>query len=633
MGIITKTSMSKNIAPKKQFNYIKLLYIVGDFLLTGLLVGLTFLSQVYKTEVPIEKVWGDVIFSVVFALLMIIVLGIFKNYRILLREFGLVESMWMTLAVAIVDTIGFVAIFFLRDTFTTQMSLFLWVLVSALLLFAIPAMRAFGRLFRLFKARKKLADSIATLVIGGGDTAKIYIDETRQNSDNKNYVLSILDDDPYKIGKTFGKIPVEGPISDVAKYIAKYQIKEVVICMSRVDKERYHEILGYLSDQPVRIKRMPLLDEMSGPNDRKVTDVNLAELLCRDPVQLETSEIKGMLYGKNVLITGAGGSIGSELVRQVFKTHPKTLILFDIYENGVYDIQQELVRKMRAKGIKDINLVVLIGSTYNEFRIESIMKKYRPDYVYHAAAYKHVPLMEDSPAEAIRTNVIGTYNVAKFAGKYGVKKMVLVSTDKAVRPTNVMGATKRFAETIIQYFSDKSKTTQYAAVRFGNVLGSNGSVVPLFRKQIEAGGPVTITHKDIIRYFMTIPEAVSLILESSIFAEGGEIFILDMGDPVRIVTLAEKMIRQAGHTPYEDIKIIETGLRPGEKLYEELLLDKNRQKATDNPKIFVEPKEDIRPIEEELKEIVTVFGMDSNQDIKELLGKMIETYQVPKADK
>ena len=632
MGIITKTSMSKNIAPKKQFNYVKPLYIVGDFLLTGLLVGLTFLSQVYKTEVPIEKVWGDVIFSVAFALLMIIVLGIFKNYRILLREFGLVESMWMTLAVAIVDSIGFVAIFFLRDTFTTQMSLFLWFLVSALLLFAIPAMRAFGRLFRLFKARKKLEDSIATLVIGGGDTAKIYIDETRQNSDNKNYVLSILDDDPYKIGKTFGKIPVEGPISDVAKYIAKYQIKEVVICMSRVDKERYHEILGYLSDQPVRIKRMPLLDEMSGPNDRKVTDVNLAELLCRDPVQLETSEIKGMLYGKNVLITGAGGSIGSELVRQVFKTHPKTLILFDIYENGVYDIQQELVRKMRAKGIKDINLVVLIGSTYNEFRIESIMKKYRPDYVYHAAAYKHVPLMEDSPAEAIRTNVIGTYNVAKFADKYGVKKMVLVSTDKAVRPTNVMGATKRFAETIIQYFSDKSKTTQYAAVRFGNVLGSNGSVVPLFRKQIEAGGPVTITHKDIIRYFMTIPEAVSLILESSIFAEGGEIFILDMGDPVRIITLAEKMIRQAGHTPYEDIKIIETGLRPGEKLYEELLLDKSRQKATDNPKIFVEPKEDIRPIEEELREIVTVFGMDNNQDIKELLGKMIETYQVPKAN-
>ena len=621
------------MSTKKNYNYVKLIYIIADFIFTALVVGFTFVSHAMWQTIPQEKIIADVIFTLSFSLLMITVLGIFRCYRVLLREFGLVESMWMCLAIGIVDVIGFVGIFLLR-TFglISIMTYWSWALVSGFLFLFLPALRAVGRLFKLFKARKKLDDSIRTLVIGGGDTAKIYIDETRQNSENKNYVLSILDDDPYKIGKTFGKIPVEGPISDVAKYIAKYQIQEVVICMSRVDKERYHEILGYLNDQPVRIKRMPLLDEMSGPNDRKVTDVNLAELLCRDPVQLETSEIKGMLYGKNVLITGAGGSIGSELVRQVFKTHPKTLILFDIYENGVYDIQQELVRKMRAKDIKDINLVVLIGSTYNEFRIESIMKKYRPDYVYHAAAYKHVPLMEDSPAEAIRTNVIGTYNVAKFADKYGVKKMVLVSTDKAVRPTNVMGATKRFAETIIQYFSDKSKTTQYAAVRFGNVLGSNGSVVPLFKKQIEAGGPVTITHKDIIRYFMTIPEAVSLILESSIFAEGGEIFILDMGDPVRIVTLAEKMIRQAGHTPYEDIKIIETGLRPGEKLYEELLLDKSRQKATDNPKIFVEPKEDIRPIEEELREIVTVFGMDNNQDIKELLGKMIETYKVPKAN-
>ena len=619
------------MSTKKNFNYVKPVYIIADFIFTALVVGFTFVSHAMWQNIPQEKIITDVIFTLSFSLLMITVLGIFKSYRILLREFGLIESMWMCLAIGIVDAIGFVGIFLLRTfDLISIMTYWSWALVSGFLFLFLPALRAVGRLFKLFKARKKLDDSIRTLVIGGGDTAKIYIDETRQNSDNKNYVLSILDDDPYKIGKTFGKIPVEGPISDVAKYIAKYQIKEVVICMSRVDKERYHEILGYLSDQPVRIKRMPLLDEMSGPNDRKVTDVNLAELLCRDPVQLETSEIKGMLYGKNVLITGAGGSIGSELVRQVFKTHPKTLILFDIYENGVYDIQQELVRKMRAKDIKDINLVVLIGSTYNEFRIESIMKKYRPDYVYHAAAYKHVPLMEDSPAEAIRTNVIGTYNVAKFADKYGVKKMVLVSTDKAVRPTNVMGATKRFAETIIQYFSDKSKTTQYAAVRFGNVLGSNGSVVPLFKKQIEAGGPVTITHKDIIRYFMTIPEAVSLILESSIFAEGGEIFILDMGDPVRIVTLAEKMIRQAGHTPYEDIKIIETGLRPGEKLYEELLLDRSRQKATDNPKIFVEPKEDIKPIEEELKELVCVFGMDNNQDIKELLGKMIETYQVPK---
>ena len=623
--------MSNPQIKRKSYNYVKVIFIIGDFLFTSILVALTFLSQAIGKNPTVEETIADLIFSLSFGLLLITFLGLFKNYRIILREFGLVESMWLCLPVGIVDIIGFIAFLILRSfNIITVVPIFSWILVSIVLFLSIPALRAVGRLFKLFKARKKLDDSIRTLVIGGGDTAKIYIDETRQNSDNKNFVLSILDDDPYKIGKTFGKIPVEGPIKDVAKYIEKYQIREVVICMSRVDKERYHEILGYLNDQPVRIKRMPLLDEMNGPNDKKVVDVNLAELLCRDSVNLENGEIKGLLYGKSVLITGAGGSIGSELTRQVFKTHPKTLILFDIYENGVYDIQQELVRKMRKKGIKDINLVTLIGSTYNEFRVEHIMKKYRPDYVYHAAAYKHVPLMEDSPAEAIRTNVVGTYNVAKFADKYGVKKMVLVSTDKAVRPTNVMGATKRFAETIIQYFSEKSKNTQYAAVRFGNVLGSNGSVVPLFRKQIEAGGPVTITHRDIIRYFMTIPEAVSLILQCSIYAEGGEIFILDMGEPIRIQTLAEKMIRQAGFAPYKDIQIIETGLRPGEKLYEELLLDRSRQKATDNEKIFIEPKDDIKPIEQELKEIVTVFGMDNNQDIKELLGKMIETYQVPK---
>ena len=625
--------MSNPQIKRKSYNYVKVIFIIGDFLFTSILVALTFLSQAIGKNPTVEETIADLIFSLSFGLLLITFLGLFKNYRIILREFGLVESMWLCLPVGIVDIIGFIAFLILRSfNIITVVPIFSWILVSIVLFLSIPALRAVGRLFKLFKARKKLDDSIRTLVIGGGDTAKIYIDETRQNSDNKNFVLSILDDDPYKIGKTFGKIPVEGPIKDVAKYIEKYQIREVVICMSRVDKERYHEILSYLNDQPVRIKRMPLLDEMNGPNDKKVVDVNLAELLCRDSVNLENGEIKGLLYGKSVLITGAGGSIGSELTRQVFKTHPKTLILFDIYENGVYDIQQELVRKMRKKGIKDINLVTLIGSTYNEFRVEHIMKKYRPDYVYHAAAYKHVPLMEDSPAEAIRTNVVGTYNVAKFADKYGVKKMVLVSTDKAVRPTNVMGATKRFAETIIQYFSEKSKNTQYAAVRFGNVLGSNGSVVPLFRKQIEAGGPVTITHRDIIRYFMTIPEAVSLILQCSIFAEGGEIFILDMGEPIRIQTLAEKMIRQAGFAPYKDIQIIETGLRPGEKLYEELLLDRTRQKATDNEKIFIEPKDDIKPIEQELKEIVTVFGMDNNQDIKELLGKMIDTYQVPKAN-
>ena len=283
---------------------------------------------------------------------------------------------------------------------------------------------------------------------------------------------------------------------------------------------------------------------------------------------------------------------------------------------------------MREENITDIDLVALIGSTYNEFRVEQIMKAYKPDYIYHAAAYKHVPLMEDSPAEAIRTNVIGTYNVAKLAAKYGVKKMVLVSTDKAVRPTNVMGATKRFAETIIQYFSSQNSGTAYAAVRFGNVLGSNGSVVPLFKKQIEAGGPVTITDRNIIRYFMTIPEAVSLILQCGLFAKGGEIFILDMGKPVKIINLAEKLIRQAGLVPAVDIKIVETGLRPGEKLYEELILDVENQEKTKNKKIFIEKKGKIYPIEEEIAEISKVFGMEGVREVKELLAKIIDVYTI-----
>ena len=371
---------------------------------------------------------------------------------------------------------------------------------------------------------------------------------------------------------------------------------------------------------------MPLFSEMAGPNDVRIVNVYLEELLGRDPIHLDNSEMYSMLKGKTILVTGAGGSIGSELVRQIFEAHPATLVLFDIYENATYDIQMELVRKMKKGHIKDIELVTLIGSTYNEIRVEQIIRKYRPDYIYHAAAYKHVPLMEDSPAEAIRTNVIGTYNVAKLADKYKVKKMVLVSTDKAVRPTNVMGATKRFAETIIQYFDSKSETN-YAAVRFGNVLGSNGSVVPLFKKQIADGGPITLTDTNIIRYFMTIPEASSLILQCGLYAKGGEIFILDMGKPVRIYDLAVKLIKQAGLIPGKDIEIIETGLRPGEKLYEELLLDKKTQKKTAHERIFVEPSEPAKPIEEEIVQISEVFGLDKEVDeVKDMLRSIITTY-------
>jgi FlaA1/EpsC-like NDP-sugar epimerase len=393
------------------------------------------------------------------------------------------------------------------------------------------------------------------------------------------------------------------------------------------------EILSYFRDTSVRVKRLPVLSELGSVNEKTIFSVDISELLGRPAVVLDNSELGSMLSGKTVLITGAGGTIGSELVRQIYRVHPSRLVLFDIYENGLFAIQQEIVRDMRRDGRTDLELIALIGSTYNAIRVEQVIREYRPDYVYHAAAYKHVPLMEGSPEEAIRTNDIGTYNVAYYCDKYAVKKMLLVSTDKAVRPTNAMGASKRFAEMIIQYFSKKSANTIYCAVRFGNVIGSNGSAIPLFQKEIQEGGPVTVTDPDIIRYFMTIPEAVGLILQSSIYAEKGEIFILDMGKPVKILTVAEKMIRQAGYEPYKDIPIIFVGLRPGEKLYEETLLDPATQKKTANSKIYVEERGETIDVTKDLPVIEKAFELDTTPNqAKEILRTLVTTYQ-PQEDK
>ena len=539
------------------------------------------------------------------------------------------ETFRISITTLAIHIVGLFAVCFIPQFDVGWNYAWTWVITTATAMFVIPSTRVIARALKASQVIVAKKDAVRTLIIGAGATGKVVVDETRRNKENHNKVIAFVDDDPNKIGGSFANLPVKGPISTIGTIIEFYQIEEVIIAMSDISDERLHEVISLLGSYPVRVRRMPLISEMQGPNDTRIIDVDLNDLLSRDPVILDNHEVFDMLNGKTVLVTGAGGSIGSELTRQIFNAHPETLILFDIYENSTYDIQMELNRYMREQDIHDIGLVTLIGSTYNEFRVEQILKKYRPDYIYHAAAYKHVPLMEDSPAEAIRTNVIGTYNVARLADKYGVRKMVLVSTDKAVRPTNVMGATKRFAETIIQYFSQKSKNTKYAAVRFGNVLGSNGSVVPLFKKQIEAGGPVTLTHRDIIRYFMTIPEAVSLILQCGLFAKGGEIFILDMGKPVKILNLAEKLIRQAGLVPGVDIQIVETGLRPGEKLYEELLLDVKNQIKTPNKKIYIEKRQrEPFPIEEEIKQISAVFEMEETGDVKQLLSQIIDTYKI-----
>ena len=617
---------------KRKF-WIKLVYILIDCILafgfalfTFRYSGVTGFSAF--TEVQRNSIF---IYAGALALLHVIAFFIFKVYSILSSNFSITDVVKVSSISAVISVAGLVFIIAIPEKylFFQWQELFSWGVATIMLMVLMSTTRFLSRFYYMFKKKLGGHKTIRTLVIGAGSAAKVVVDDAKFNKDNNHNVVVLVDDDPNKIGGMFSNIPVKGPIEEINKVIEFFEIEEVIIAIADLSEKRLHEILNLLSDSNVSVKRLPLLSEMQGPNDVRMINVDVDDLLSRDPIILDNKEVNNMLKGKTVLITGAGGSIGSELTRQIFKTHPKTLILFDIYENSTYDIQMELVRKMRDENIKDINLVVLIGSTYNEVRVEQIFIEYQPDYIYHAAAYKHVPLMEDSPAEAIRTNVIGTYNVARLADKYHAKKMVLVSTDKAVRPTNVMGATKRFAETIIQYYAKHSET-KYAAVRFGNVLGSNGSVVPLFKKQIEAGGPVTITDKEITRYFMTIPEAVSLILQCGLFAEGGEIFILDMGKPVKIYDLAQRLIRQAGFVPNKDIKIVEVGLRPGEKLYEELLLNKEEQTPTDNKKIFIEPSEMINEkVLSDIEKASTAFGLEeSKRDVKELLETLISTYTI-----
>ena len=610
------------------------IYVLLDFISAFAIVTLSLVS-VYGFHWYGEHLLSNLIYTGSISLATVLFFWFFKIYKIITINIGIVECIRIMAYTFLIHVIALLVTILVNSLSGKEILpsfspyVFIWMLSTMSLIFLHPMFRVFVRVFNIASIITKKRNGVRTIVIGAGATGKLVIDESRRNPDNHNYVVCVVDDDVHKINATFSNIPVDGPISNISTIITKYNAQEVIIAMSKISNKRLREVLILLNNCPVRVRRMPLISEMEGPNDKRIIDVDLEDLLSRDPVQLDNHQVKEMLNAQTVLVTGAGGSIGSELVRQIFNTHPKTLILFDIYENSTYDIQMELVKKMRDENINDIELVTLIGSTYNETRVEQIIKKYKPDYIYHAAAYKHVPLMEDSPAEAIRTNVIGTYNVAKMADRFGVKKMVLVSTDKAVRPTNVMGATKRFAETIIQYYSSVSKNTKYAAVRFGNVLGSNGSVVPLFKKQIETGGPVTITDKEIIRFFMTIPEAVSLILQCGLFAEGGEIFILDMGKPVKIVSLAERLIRQAGLVPYKDIDIIETGLRPGEKLFEELLLDTEHQKKTENNRIYIEEKELVnKNLESDVKESSKAFDMDETSDIKKLLASLIKTYRV-----
>ena len=414
---------------------------------------------------------------------------------------------------------------------------------------------------------KKAAKRI--MIVGAGTSGSVILKEMTTSSLVNGCVVCFVDDDKNKAGKFLNGVPVAGNRNDIPRLAEEYKIDEIYIAIPSASAKERKAIIEICRETGCQVKILPGIYQLINGevSIAKLRNVEIEDLLGRDPIRVNLDEIMGYVSGKVVLVTGGGGSIGSELCRQVASHNPKQLIIFDIYENNAYDIQLELKEKY-----PDLDLVVLIGSVRNTHRIETVFEKYRPDIVYHAAAHKHVPLMEDSPNEAIKNNVFGTYKTAKAADKYGTSRFVLISTDKAVNPTNIMGASKRMCEMVVQMMNARSKT-DFVAVRFGNVLGSNGSVIPLFKKQIEQGGPVTVTHPDIIRYFMTIPEAVSLVLQAGAYAKGGEIFVLDMGEPMKILDLAKNLIRLSGYEPDVDIPIIFTGLRPGEKLYEELLMD------------------------------------------------------------
>lgn len=494
------------------------------------------------------------------------------------------------------------------------------------LLFLVIMSRFAYRMFRTWvEKRTQKAINRNVMVIGAGEAGNSLIREINSSRHVKKNVMCVIDDDPKKIGNYIHGVKVVGSRADILECAAQYDIDEIILALPSISKKEQKEILDICKETKCDLKTLPGIYQLVNGevNVSQLRKVDVVDLLGRDPIEVDLDSIMGYVNDKVVLVTGGGGSIGSELCRQIATKKPKQLIIVDIYENSAYDIQQEL--KLNHP---DLNLVVLIASVRNTLRMERIFSEYHPDIVYHAAAHKHVPLMEDSPNEAIKNNVMGTWKTAQAAVDAGVKKFVMISTDKAVNPTNIMGATKRICEMIVQAYNNRSNT-EFVAVRFGNVLGSNGSVIPLFRKQIAAGGPVTVTHPDIIRYFMTIPEAVSLVLQAGAYAKGGEIFVLDMGEPVRILDLATNLIKLSGYNE-EDIEIKFTGLRPGEKLYEELLMKEEGMKDTANKLIHIG-----KPIEFDEKDFFNKLeylkeeSRSEEIDVQAWIKELVPTYMTP----
>lgn len=617
--------MIKFIIDKKLFIR-RLFLIVLDSLLinisayTALLVRFDFSLG----QIPTQYADAVLSYALINTITTIIIFALFRLYNSLWRYAGIDELVNIIFACIISGVLQLIGMHFI---FHIHVPRSYYPLSTVFMIGIVSVSRFFYRYVRRI-SRNNYTGAVQSriMIVGAGDAASTIIREISRSEYIKGTVICAIDDNKDKLGSYIQGIKVVGDRNKIIDIAEKYEITDIFIAMPSAPRQAIKEILEICKETGCALKILPGMYQLINEevSVTRLRNVEIEDLLGRDPVKIDMEGIMNYVSGKVIMVTGGGGSIGSELCRQIAKHKPKQLIIVDIYENNAYFIQQEI-----KNDYPDLDLVVLIASVRNTKRINCIMDKYRPNIIYHAAAHKHVPLMEDSPNEAIKNNVGGTYKMAQAADCYGVEKFILISSDKAVNPTNVMGASKRICEMIIQAFNKRSKT-DFVAVRFGNVLGSNGSVIPLFKEQIIRGGPVTITHPDIIRYFMTIPEAVSLVLQAGTYAKGGEIFVLEMGEPVKIAELAENLIRLSGYEPGRDIEIEYTGLRPGEKLYEELLMDEEGLQNTENKLIHIgKPIEmDDEAFLKAVDELLDKAAKEEADDIREVIQKIVPTYVI-----
>lgn len=613
---------------KRPFNAQKALRVACLVLADLILINLSaFLALYIRFEFDFRQ-----LYATTFLRDMLIYAGINSACTILIFHIlKLYNSLWEFASVSelVRITLGcfFSAVFYMVGMFMLHLTVprsfpAIYMLILCLLC---GALRLSYRCVRRTRAGLRSEGEKRTMLIGGGQAGAIALREFQTSPRSENKVVCIIDDSPNKVGSYLRGVKIVGGRSSIPAMAEKYDVDEIVLAIPSASRQEKLQILSYCHNTSCTLRTLPGICQLANGEVRieQIREVDIEDLLGRETVKIDLDEVAAYITGKTVLVTG-GGSIGSELCRQAAAQRPKRLIIFDIYENNAYDIQMELRRTH-----PELDLVVLIGSVRDRERVMQVFDRYRPDLVCHAAAHKHVPLMETSPFEAIKNNVFGTYNVAQAADRFGTQRFILISTDKAVNPTNVMGASKRLCEMIVQMMNDRS-ATEYVAVRFGNVLGSAGSVIPLFRKQIRSGGPVTVTDKRVIRYFMTIPEAVQLIFQAGAYARGGEIFVLDMGEPVRIDDLARNMIRLSGFEPDVDIPIVYTGLRPGEKLYEELLLSGEGMQKTKNDLIYIghEIAFDPAAFEENLM-LLRAIPESDEPALRAKLRELVPTFHAP----